>query len=248
MLKKLFSLLVSGFPSLLISEGGFVQINFGEIVNDARGSINGVTYSRNKSGAYIRSKVTPSNPQTSFQSAARARITSISKGWASLTSAQRSAWTEWARQFGTVNPFGAKKPINGLSAFVRANTTLLAAGLPVLTDAPDNNLVTDLDSFTLALDASANELTVTSLPTPFEANHYLYVSVTPVVPAGRSFVKNLYRFISAPGINSPNVITWPAARMGVIEADDRVFVKVQILNSANAAITTGIEREVIVVA
>jgi hypothetical protein len=47
------------------------KINFGQTVNDARGKLGGTVFSKNKSGAYTRRKVTPANPRTVAQSRVR---------------------------------------------------------------------------------------------------------------------------------------------------------------------------------
>jgi len=216
-----------------------VQINFGEIVNDARGKINGVVYSKNKAGAYIRTKVTPSNPQTTYQSEARNRLSNFAKAWADLTATQRSDWNEYGRSFGSINPFGAKKPISGLAAYIRCNTVLLNAGETALTDAPADNLVTEFDTAAIVLDESGNNLSVTTTPAPFAADHNIYLSATPVIPAGQSFVKNRFRYIDSAAVSSPNTFLWPAARLGDIAVGDQVFFKLQTLNTLNGALSTG---------
>lgn len=225
-----------------------MRVNFGTIVNDARGSIDGITYSKNKSGAYVRGKVTPSNPQTPYQQAARALLSNFSKAWADLTDAQRVGWTEFAKQFGMTDVFGAKKPINGLSAFIRVNTQLSNAGAATLNDSPVDNVVTDLATVAPVLDASDQKLFITGTPDPLPADHLLYVSVTPSVSSGREFVKNLFRFVEAKALAAPTEIVWPGSRFGSLVAGQKHFVNIQVINTANGAITTGLTTRLIVVA
>lgn len=58
---------------------------------DGRGKIGGHVASKNRSGAYARIKVTPVNPQTTFQQVARNLLTSLSQGWRALTQAQHDS-------------------------------------------------------------------------------------------------------------------------------------------------------------
>ena len=69
-----------------------MKIKFGAIVTDGRGKIGGHVASKNRSGAYMRTKVTPSNPNTASQSQARSILASASQNWRNLTDSQRKAW------------------------------------------------------------------------------------------------------------------------------------------------------------
>ena len=64
------------------------KIKMTAIVADMRNKLNGSVFSRNRGGAYIRTKVTPINPQTAAQVQARSLLTSLSQGFRSLSQAQ----------------------------------------------------------------------------------------------------------------------------------------------------------------
>src|SRR3972149_5825724 len=83
-----------------------MKIKFGSILTDGRGKLGGQVYARNRSGAYVRNKVTPNNPQSGFQSTARARLAGFSEGWRGLTQAQRDAWNAAGPDFPKTNQFG----------------------------------------------------------------------------------------------------------------------------------------------
>ena len=53
------------------------KIKFGMMMTDARGKLGGQVFSKNKGGAYVRTKVTPSNPQTIAQTTRRALFAAI---------------------------------------------------------------------------------------------------------------------------------------------------------------------------
>ena len=58
-----------------------MKLKFGAIVTDGRGKIGGHVASKNRSGAYLRTKVTPSNPNTVAQVQVRSILASLSQSW-----------------------------------------------------------------------------------------------------------------------------------------------------------------------
>ncbi len=103
---------------------------------DIRGKINGSVFSKNRSGAIIRVKVTPSNPQTTFQLAARSLLTSLSQAWRALNPGRIAAWNAAAAQFARTNVFGNSIAPTGKNLYVGLNTNLDLAGVAPLTNPP----------------------------------------------------------------------------------------------------------------
>jgi hypothetical protein len=50
-----------------------MKVLYGQIISEARGKLGGLVASKNTYGNYMRNKVTPANPQTTEQVAARNR-------------------------------------------------------------------------------------------------------------------------------------------------------------------------------
>src|SRR3546814_3353017 len=48
------------------------KVKFGALMTDARGKLGGHVFSKNRAGSYLRTKVTPVNQQTSYQTSVRA--------------------------------------------------------------------------------------------------------------------------------------------------------------------------------
>jgi hypothetical protein len=63
---------------------------------ELRGKIGGTVYSRNKSGAYARAKVTPVNPQTVRQQTARYNFGNMSILYQNLSAAAKDCWQVFA--------------------------------------------------------------------------------------------------------------------------------------------------------
>lgn len=184
------------------------KINFGAVVNDARGKVNGNVFSRNKSGAYVRRKVSPSNPSTVFQAAIRSAFSVNSQAWSSvLTDAQRASWTSFANLYPITNVFGLAIPLNGLNMYVRINTALANIGASLLTDPPASPATTPVPIDTGSLIVSPpGDFTFTQTAIPPTAGTLLYVFATPGLAPGRSAVKNLYKLI---GTQTPAPVTVP---------------------------------------
>src|SRR5690606_26146133 len=98
------------------------KIKFGMMMTDARGKLGGQVFSKNRGGSYIRTKVTPSNPRSSFQQAIRTLLSGFSQAWSSLTANQRSAWNGAVSNWSKTDIFGDIKNPTGKNLFVRLNT------------------------------------------------------------------------------------------------------------------------------
>jgi len=107
------------------------------LISMASGSMAGMTASRNKGGAYLRSRVVPTNPGTEPQTAVRSYMAQLAALWnTTLTDAQRAAWTEYALNTPLINRIGDAKPISGMPMYVRCNVPRLQAGLDRVDAAP----------------------------------------------------------------------------------------------------------------
>lgn len=123
------------------------------------GSAGGTTHSRNRSGAYIRNRSMPVNPNTARQVAVRNAVRSIAIAWQnSLTQAQRDGWNWYANSDGTTwtNKLGQTISLTGLNMFIRSNTPRVMNGIARV-DAPP--VIEGLATAELALAVTASEAT-----------------------------------------------------------------------------------------
>ncbi|MBA7675775.1 hypothetical protein ES703_84012 [subsurface metagenome] len=131
------------FTSLIIAEG--------------RGSMGGVTFSRNRYGAYTRARVTPVNPNTGLQFAARLRFRVLASRWTfALTQAQRNAWDLYGENVSWLNKLGQTVKLTGYAHYQRSNGAILAAGGILVDDAP---VVFSLPEADLTFAAAISEAT-----------------------------------------------------------------------------------------
>lgn len=112
------------------------KIKWGAIVVDGRGKLGGHVFTKTRSGATMRTKVTPVNPQTTAQASARSRLGGNSQAWAQLSESQRRGWNELASESARTNIFGDQYFPTGKNLFTSVNNNLLLIGGAQLSDPP----------------------------------------------------------------------------------------------------------------
>jgi hypothetical protein len=216
-----------------------MKAKFGSIVVAGSGKIGGHVASRNRAGAYIRTKVTPVNPSTSYQQAIRNRLTGISQAWKALTAAQRLAWNAAVGDYAKTDVFGDIRNPSGFNLYQRLNNNLLVIGASQISDPPVPGSVYAPTSMSLAVVTGTPALTLTfagAIPATDKVKLY----ATPPVSQGVSFVKSEFRLIGilSDSDTSPKVLTslYTAKFGAVTENGLKVFVKMVGVNE-----TTGQE-------
>lgn len=178
------------------------------IVADIRGKLNGTVFSKNKAGAYMRTKVTPNNPDTQAQKTVRNNFTANSQGWKGLTAAQRQAWNSAVQDFIGTDVFGSSKILSGFQLFCRLNNNIRFISETPITDPPTPASVPAFTSCSLAVVKTADAVTVTFAPA-IDATEKVILSATAGQSAGKNFVKSEYRMIQilTNAETSPHVAT-----------------------------------------
>jgi hypothetical protein len=220
-----------------------MKIKFGSIVVAGRGKIGGHVASRNRAGAYLRTKVTPVNPQSTDQTTVRNRLSGLASGWRNLTAAQRAAWNAAVSDFAKTDIFGDLKTPTGFNLYQRLNNNLLILGESAITTPPETVAVDAFTSFSFAAeDATDTELLQLTFAPAIESDHKVKVYATPPLSAGKSFVKSEYRLIDVLDDGDTSVFDILAeyqAKFGSTgEAGQKIFIKmVQVeLNTGIAGI------------
>jgi len=167
-------------------------MKFGALVVAGRGKIGGHVASRNRGGAYLRTKVTPVNPQTTYQAGVRNRLAGISTDWRGLTAAQRVAWNSAVADFAKTDIFGDIRNPSGFNLHQKLNNNLVNVGESQITAPPLPCAIDALTSVSLAADFTLQTVTLTYAPA-IEADHKIIVFGTPAISPGISFVKSEYR-------------------------------------------------------
>lgn len=207
-------------------------IKFGSIVTAGRGKLGGHVYSRNRAGAYVRTNITPSNPQTSFQQAGRAILTQLSQAWSALSASQIKAWNAAVGSFERTNVFGDSKKLSGKNLFVSLNKNLNQVGATTLDDPPlPTALVVPTD---LTIDQPAAGKFDITPELSADVNH-LVVEATPGLSPGQSFVKNSLRVLMTTPATKATAIDIDAeytARYGTPQSGARISIGVYTVNDS----------------
>lgn len=114
------------------------QVKFlSQVYTAVSGSVNGLTYSRNRYGMYTRGRATPVNPQSTRQTAVRTAFAAMVVYWSeTLTAAERAAWDTYAANTPVTDALGQTQYLTGQSMFIRANSIRQRLGLSIIDAAP----------------------------------------------------------------------------------------------------------------
>jgi|TARA_R110000868_G_scaffold8547_2_gene44154 hypothetical protein len=179
-----------------------MKIKFGAIVVAGSGKIGGHVASKNRGGAYLRTKVTPTNPNTPAQAGARALLASLSTGWSELTEAQRDSWNGAVKDYATTDIFGDIKNPSGINLYVKLNANLISSGQTALTSAPMKVEIPFSNIASATFDVSTPASSAITFAGSELNGEIVQIRATPVVSAGTSFVKNLFRDVHYDDVTS----------------------------------------------
>lgn len=227
------------------------KIKWGAAVVDGRGKLGGHVLSKNRAGAYIRTKVTPVNPQTGYQLGVRNRFTIYSQGWRGLTQAQRDAWNAAVSDFQRTDIFGDLRNPTGFNLYQRLNNNLVNVGAAAISTPPLPAAVGEVIASSLtAEDGTVSESLSLVLSGNVPADTAVKVFATSPQSAGRSFVKAEYRQITtldAAETTPVDLLAAYQAKYGSTgAAGQKIFVKIEAVNTNTGQTGTPSEASAIV--
>jgi hypothetical protein len=228
-----------------------MKVKFGALVVDGRGKIGGHVMSKNRSGAYMRTKVTPTNPNTAAQSAVRSILTGLSQAWRGLTQAQRNAWNGAVSSFATTDIFGDIKNPSGINLYVKLNANLAEIGVSAISLPPLPESVPAPILGAITATAGTPAFTVAFSPTPIAADTSYIIRATAQVSPGKKFVKNLYRnvqIVAAAGTSPANILSAYVAKFGTLVEGQKIGIEILAVNENTGQKSTAYNGEVIVAA
>lgn len=204
------------------------KVLFTAIVADMRNKLNGTVFSKNRYGAYTRTKVTPVNPQSTAQQLVRGRFGARSAAWRGLTETQRQSWIDGAAGFPVFDIFGNAKVLSGQALYNKFNLNLAQAGQAAITTCPAAVAIPSLVSMALSADVSDGAFEITAGLAAVPAGYTAIIFATPCYGAGISFVKNKYRSVvalpAATSLAGADLIAEWSALFGVLVATQKVSV------------------------
>lgn len=213
-----------------------MKTKFGAIIVAGSGKIGGHVASRNRGGAYLRTKVSPINPSTSFQAAIRNRLSTISSAWRGLTQAQRDTWNAAVSSYSKTDVFGDLKTPSGFNLYQLLNNNLQRIGEAAIVTPPLPVSLPVIQTGVLA-SVHAGAMTITFTDDPIVTDSVVEVSATAPQSAGKSFVKSEFRILG----NMPAIVAHVAtittiynAKFGApSNAGEKVFVRLRQISNVS---------------
>lgn len=199
----------------------------GPAISAASGSIGGTVFSRNRFGAYTRTRAIPITSTTIYAQNAKAILSAQSQAWAGLTAAQRLAWKSWAQTHPVTDNLGQSQNLTGHQAYVQINSRLDFSGgtllaLPPVADAPDA-----LTSLTATFDIGTGDFEVVFTPTPLPTGVALWSQAAVVSSAGVTYIKNLLKQVDIQAAASTSPVDLQSAietRFGPLQVGQAVHI------------------------
>lgn len=217
---------------------------YGNIIVDMRGKINGNVYSKNKGGAYVRTRVKPTNPKSEAQASVRQSFTELSQAWRGLTAVQRQSWSQGVANFKKINRVADSITLSGNSLFVSLNRNLADVGLPQINVCPSPEIVEAVSVDTAVADNSAQTLVITLAGT-VPANTSLKVLASETVSAGVNSIGSKLRQIAVAGSGDAAALDLTAAylaKFGTIgSTGSKIFYKIVPVNETTGQAGASVE-------
>lgn len=205
------------------------------------GSYQGLTSSRNRFGQYFRTRATPVNPRTTFQTGVRATLAAFATAWRGLTSTAQAGWKSLGLQMQRNDSLGQTYNLTGQEAFISVNTNLTNAGQTTLGAAPSYSTP---DAVAVgAITLNSGTFSVAWTPTPLGASETILAFAGPQRSAGVTFEKDL-RLMGAGTLaqTSPlDLFSAYEARFGTPVLGNKIFVALERVNASGfkSTIATG---------
>ena len=228
-----------------------MKVKWGALIVEGRGKLGGHVASRNTAGSYLRTKVTPINPQTAFQETSRERFGTLSQAWRDLTEEERKSWNSHVTEFATTDVFGDLKNPTGFNLFQRLNNNLLNVGQATIDEAPAPAAILTVGIGVLTVDVGAIPVFTIAMDGAVPAGTSMQVWATPGLSAGKSFAESEFRLLQFEAAASASPVDFEAAylaRFGSPAAGTKVFLFIKFVNDVTGQVSPHQHTTTIVIA
>lgn len=226
------------------------KIKWGALVVDGRGKLGGHVLTKTRSGATIRTKVTPTNPQTAAQAAARSRLGGNSQAWKSLSEADRIGWNEAASQTAKTNIFGDQYFPTGKNLFTGLNSNLMLIGEETLVTVPELVEIPVIVEMTATVTGSPGVITITGAWEGERPDARLMIEATQQLSPGVYNPSGKFRVIgnfSVETFDTGVVVTAEyIAKFGALAAGKKIFFRAYAVSTGTGQTSPRFVTSVIV--
>ena len=213
-----------------------MKAKFGAIVVGGSGKLGGHVVTKNRQGYAFRTKVTPINRKTSYQTIQRNSFGDASQAWRALSASQRTAWESFAGDISKSNIWGDKYQPTGKNAYALINLNIALTGGSAVSDPPLSTPATALTSFAVGTNTTAAQtLTFGVSPVPTGMKVILYAT-RPVSAGVGSPGERFRKFstVAAAATTPVNSFAAYSTKFGTPVSGKKIFFKAVVIN-----ITTG---------
>ena len=225
------------------------KVKFSALISEMRNKLNGSVFSRNRGGAYLRTKVTPVNPSTSAQVAARSLLASFSQGWRGLTQAQRDAWNAAVSQWTTTDVFGDSITPSGNQLYIRLNINISIAGGSAITTPPQPIGIVALTDLSVTAAEGTPAFDVAFAASPIPADQAMILEATPALSPGITNANSEFRKIStvAAAETTPyDALTEWQAKFGSLVQGQKVFVRAKMFSLLTGEVSQSLQASTVI--
>lgn len=212
------------------------KIKFGMMMTDASGKLGGQVFAKNRGGNYVRTKVTPSNPQSVAQMAVRGIFASISSRWSALTEAQRATFNNFVSSYAKTDIFGDLRNPSGKSLFQRLNQNLSISGQTEINVCVSTLEVPFANVVKATYSVGNGSLEIETLGDTTGSK--LVVWATPKLSKGTTFVKNQLRQIKVSAGGNAELVdaaTEYVDKFGIPTVGDNIYIGIKVINANGQA-------------
>ena len=223
------------------------KIKFGMMMTDASGKLGGQVFSKNRGGSYVRTKVTPLNPQTTAQALVRGIFASISSAWSGLAESGRDSFNNFVNDYARTDVFGDLRNPSGKALFQRLNQNLEISNQTQITVCVAPSPVPFANVQSADADVSATTFDVETLGDTRDSKVVIWA--TPVLTAGTTFVKNRLRQLAVfDGIDGGafDISTAYTSAYGFPSAGANIYIGVRVINANGQASPLEVVKAVVV--
>lgn len=211
------------------------KVKLSAIISDLRGKLQNVVFTGSRSGLNIRTRVKPTNPNTSFQSAVRAFFAVFTVAFRSLSEVNIALWNATAAIGNKSNVFGDSYRTTGHKLFVAQNVTNGLFGDGNQIDEPITPVIPDpVGISAIDFDSDPETATVT-LDDAVPADTVLVITASSQLSAGVSNATGklvvIKTFPAATGAGDLDIATEYTAHFGTLVKDRKVFIQAYLTNT-----------------
>jgi hypothetical protein len=220
-------------------------VQFSSLVDGLRNSIGNQTFSVNRYGAFVRSRVTPANPSTSRQLAVRAFIPYLNTIWAGLSETDRLTWVDGTTLHPRLNAFGEPYTLSPYNFFISCNLPFQNRSEDFMEAFVDSETPAQITDVSLEISAVDEQIFIECTVPTYSSYTNVAVFASPLLSPGINYCKAAYRYlftIQATSLFRYNMYAEWNTQYGALTVGQKIFVKLYAwydLNGLQSLISQG---------